>query len=65
MLGDAPSRNPEDRDMVKGLRIPCGPVRRIIREMFACPNATPEEHAEVEAFAERLEDGGDLSRTGA
>ena len=41
-LGDAPSRNAEDRDLVRNLSVPGGPVKRIVRQMFAAPGADDE-----------------------
>ena len=47
VLGDAPSRNPKDRDFVKDLPVPAGPVKRIVKAMFEAPI---ELETEMEAF---------------
>jgi len=41
--GDAPSRNPEDREAIKQLRVPGGPLKRGIEAMIAVPDAADEE----------------------
>ena len=53
-LGDAPSRNPPDRDSVLDLRVPAGPVKRIIRAMFHHPDVLDEEVSKRETFLEDL-----------
>ncbi|MCS5674156.1 MAG: Ty3/Gypsy family RNase HI domain-containing protein, partial [Acidimicrobiales bacterium] len=54
ILGDAPSRNPRDRDAVLDLRVPAGPVKRIIRAMFHNPEVLDEEVSQRETFLEDL-----------
>ena len=51
VLGDGPSRNPFDRDSARELRIPTGPVRRIVEKMFKNPEDLDNE---LEVFLERL-----------
>jgi len=56
ILGDAPSRNPKDRDRIKELPVPAGPVKRVIRQMFEEPIKLEEELAEMNRFLSELED---------
>ena len=55
ILGDAPSRNPIDRDHVKDLPIPAGPVKRVVRAMFEAPMQFEEEFTEFTRFLDQLE----------
>ena len=54
ILGDAPSRHPVDRDAVLDLRVPAGPLRRIVQAMFHHPDVLDEEIAKSEAFLDGL-----------
>ena len=47
VLGDGPSRNPKDRDEIRNLRIPSGPVRRIMAQMFRNPEGLDKELEEA------------------
>ena len=60
ILGDAPSRNPEDRDVLHTLRVPGGPVRRVIEQMFTAPSSA-EEQAQMDRFLEEI-DGKDCPK---
>ena len=53
VLGDAPSRNPADRDQCRTLRVPVGPVKRIVRMMFERPNELDQE---MEHWIEHFEE---------
>ena len=64
VLGDAPSRNPPDRDRLHRLPVPAGPVRRIIEQMFARPLEFDEELKELRRFQASL-DGRDPAPTTA
>ena len=55
VLGDPPSRNPADRDVCRRLKIPSGPVRRIIKKMFEAPIELDEELESLNAFLEGLD----------
>ena len=55
ILGDAPSRNPKDRDIIKDLPVPGGPVKRVIRAMFEAPVQLEEEMAQLSRFLQQLE----------
>ena len=55
ILGDAPSRNPKDRDLVKYLPVLAGPIKRIVRAMFEAPIELEEELAEMHRFLGALE----------
>ena len=55
ILGDAPSRNPEDRDACRNLPVPSGPVKRIIRQMFEVPIDDDEEAARMYAYLDGLD----------
>ena len=50
VLADPISRNPADRDHCQNLKVPGGPVKRIIRQMFQKPIELDEEVAFLEAF---------------
>jgi len=50
ILGDAPSRNPKDRDFVKDLQIPAGPIKRVVTEMFSAGHASADEIKEFNRF---------------
>ena len=55
MLGDGPSRNPIDRDVIKSLPVPSGPVRRVIKDMFERPIEGVEEKAAFQKHLESLD----------
>ena len=55
ILGDAPSRNPPDRDVCRDLPVPSGPVRRIIRQMFEAPVTDSDERDRLDRFVEGLD----------
>ncbi len=55
VLGDAPSRNPKDRDAVKDLPVPAGPVKRVVRAMFEAPMELESECSELSRFLGQLE----------
>ncbi|MEO2123515.1 MAG: RNase H-like domain-containing protein, partial [bacterium] len=56
VLGDGPSRNPPDRDAVRSLPVPCGPVCRIIKLMFTNPEALDREVSELSAMLDSLDE---------
>ena len=55
VLGDAPSRNPKDRDTVKHLAVPAGPVKRIVRAMFEKPIELDEEITAMQRFLQEMQ----------
>ena len=55
VLGDAPSRNPHNRDMLYKLPVPAGPVKRIITAMFAKPIELDQELQELRRFIDSLD----------
>ena len=55
VLGDAPSRNPADRDLIKTLPIPAGPVKRVVRAMFEKPLELQEEIHHLSRFLNEME----------
>ena len=57
IFGDAPSRHPEDREVLHHLRVPGGPVRRVIEHMFAKPD-DPYEEEQMARFLREI-DGAD------
>ena len=55
VLGDAPSRNPADRDRVKDLPVPAGPVKRVVRAMFEAPIQFDDGFEQFNRFLDQLE----------
>ena len=53
--GDAPSRNPKDRDYVRDLPVPAGPIKRVVTAMFEKPMELEEECRELYRFLSALE----------
>ena len=54
-LGDAPPRNPKDRDYVRDLPVPAGPIKRVVTAMFEKPMELEEECQELYRFLSALE----------
>ena len=63
ILGDPPSRNPSDRDVCRRLKVPAGPVRRIIQKMFEAPMEMDEEIAAMHTFLDGLDDAEEHPRS--
>ena len=55
VLGDAPSRNPMERVIVRDLPVPAGPVKRNDRMMFGHPFVLGEEVQEMRRFLGELD----------
>ena len=56
ILGDAPSRNPKDRDKIKHLAVPGSPIKRCIQTMFAPPITDAVELAEMARIFNDIQD---------
>lgn len=61
ILGDAPSRHPADRDVLKNMKVPGGPIRRVVEQMFTKPD-DPHEVQQMTRFLEEIE-GADVAST--
>lgn len=61
MLGGAPSRNSSDRDLIKNLPVPAGPIRRVITAMFESPVEFDSEMESLSRFLNSLEAGGEVA----
>ena len=62
VLGDGPSRNPPDRDEIKDLPVPAGPIKRVVRAMFEKTIQLDEEMSALNEFLGRMESAVPLAQ---
>ena len=54
ILGDAPSRYPEDREVLRNKTIPCGPANPVIEKISTTPDS-PGEQNNMSRFMQAIE----------